>query len=219
MFPFTTSFNRTSVGPAAKSHMEAHLSFFNAMSKSLFRSAQQFTDLNMQLAQTMLEESTTASHEMIIADQATEIFNAAASHAQPTAGKMRAYQQHVSRLAADIQVDLAKVAEEHVSETSRTAKALADEVARMASEETEKSMRNQQEAMKKFADPFEQFADGMQHRQQMRGNEMRGGESLQSAGGQGSMQSGMGGSSSAQQAAQHSATQAGKQPGAGARKE
>lgn len=219
MFPFTTSFNRTSVGPAAKSHMEAHLSFFNAMSKSLFRSAQQFTDLNMQLAQTMLEESTTASHEMIIADQPAEVFNAAASHAQPTAGKMRAYQQHVSRLAADIQVDLAKVAEEHVSETSRTAKALADEVARMASEETEKSMRNQQEAMKKFADPFEQFADGMQHRQQMRGNEMRGGESLQSAEGQGSMQSGMGGTSSAQQAAQHSATQAGKQTGAGARKE
>jgi phasin family protein len=228
MFPFTTSFNRNSVGPAAKSHMEAHLSFFNAMSKSLFRSAQQFTDLNMQLAQTMLEESTTASHEMIIAEQATEIFNAAASHAQPTAGKMRAYQQHVSRLAADTQVDLAKVAEEHVSETSRTAKALADEVARMASEETEKSMRNQQEAMKKFADPFEQFADGMQHRQQMRGNEMRGGESLQSAGGQGS-QSGMegregqgsmqSGTSSAQQAAQHSATQAGKQTGAGARKE
>lgn len=231
MFPFTTSFNRTSVGPAAKSHMEAQLSFFNAMSKSLFRSAQQFTDLNMQLAQTMLEESTTASHEMIVADQPTEVFNAAASHAQPAAGKMRAYQQHVSRLAADTQVDLAKVAEEHVSETSRTAKALADEVARMASEETEKSMRNQQEAMKKFADPFEQFADGMQHRQQMRGNEMRGGESLQSAGGQGSqsgmegregqgsMQSGMGGTSSAQQAAQHSATQAGKQPGAGARKE
>jgi phasin family protein len=227
MFPFTNSFNRTSVGPAAKSHMEAQLSFFNAMSKSLFSSAQQFTDLNMQLAQTMLEESTTASHEMIIADEPTEIFNAAASHAQPAAGKMRAYQQHVSRLAADIQVDLAKVAEEHVSETSRTAKALADEVARMASEETEKSMRNQQEAMKKFADPFEKFADGMQHRQQTRGNEMRGGETLQSAGGQGSQsgmegregQGSMGGTSSAQQAAQHSATQAGKQPGAGARKE
>jgi phasin family protein len=218
MYPF----NRTSAGPAAKTHMEAQLSFFNAMSKSLFRSVQQFTDLNMQLAQTMLEESTNASHEIITADQPTEAFNAAAAHAQPAAGKIRAYQQHISRLAADTQVDLAKVAEEHVSETSRTAKALADEVARVASEETEKSMRNQQDAMKKFADPFEQFADGMQHRQS-RGGEMRGSESLQSAGmeGQGSMQGGVhSGSSNAQQAAQHSATQAGKQPGgAGARKE
>ncbi|MEC5160483.1 MULTISPECIES: phasin family protein [unclassified Janthinobacterium] len=218
---FMYPFNRTSAGPAAKTHLEAQLSFFNAMSKSLFRSAQQFTDLNMQLAQTMLEESTNASHEMITADQPTEAFNAAAAHAQPAAGKIRAYQQHISRLAADTQVDLAKVAEEHVSETSRTAKALADEVARVASEETEKSMRNQQDAMKKFADPFEQFADGMQQRQS-RGAEMRGSESLQSAGmegreGQGSMQ---GSSSSAQQAAQHSASQAGKQPGgAGARKE
>jgi phasin family protein len=218
MYPF----NRTSAGPAAKTHMEAQLSFFNAMSKSLFRSVQQFTDLNMQLAQTMLEESTNAIHEIITADQPTEAFNAAAAHAQPAAGKIRAYQQHISRLAADTQVDLAKVAEEHVTETSRTAKALADEVARVASEETEKSMRNQQDAMKKFADPFEQFADGMQQRQS-RGGEMRGSENLQSAGseGQGSMQGGMhSGSSNAQQAAQHSATQAGKQPGgAGARKE
>ncbi|MDC8756326.1 phasin family protein [Janthinobacterium fluminis] len=225
MYPFNRS-----VTPAAKTHLDAQLSFFNAMSKSLFRSAQQFTDLNMQLVQTLLEETTSASHEMITAEQPTELLNAAAAHAQPAAGKVRAYQQHVSRLAADTQVDLAKVAEEHVSETSRTAKALADEVARVATEETEKSMRSQQDAMKRFADPFEQFADGMQHRQ-VRGNEMRGSENLQSAGqggmegreGQGSMQGGSAqGSgmhaSAAQQAAQQSAAQAGKQQ-PGARKE
>jgi hypothetical protein len=38
--------------------MEAQLSFFNDMSKSLFRTVQQYSDLNIQLAQTLLEEST-----------------------------------------------------------------------------------------------------------------------------------------------------------------
>jgi hypothetical protein len=69
------------------------------------------------------------------------VLAAAASHAQPAAEKLRAYQQHLSRIAADTHVDLSKVAEEHVQETSRTAKALADEVARVTTEETEKTLR------------------------------------------------------------------------------
>lgn len=222
MFPFNRS-----VTPAAKTHLEAQLSFFNDMSKSLFRSVQQYTDLNIQLAQTLLEESTTASHQMITAEQATDVINAAASRAQPTAGKMRAYQQHLSRLAADTQVELANVAEEHVSETSRTAKALAEEVARVTSEETEKSLRNQQETARQFSDPFAQFANGAQR--QPRGNEMRGSENLQSASGQGSHSStesqgsmqGAHSSNTAQSSAAHasSANQSAASKQTGARKE
>lgn len=206
MYPFSHS-----VTPAAKTHMEAQLSFFNDMSKSMFRTVQQFSDLNIQLAQTMLEEGTVASQHIITsAERPTEMFAAAASHAQPAAEKLRAYQQHVSRIAADTHVDLAKVAEEHVSETSRTAKALADEVARIASEETEKTMRNQQDAMRKFTDPFERFADGSMRQGQQRGSEMRGGASLQSAG-----SNGMEGREGQQGGSMQGGTQAGQpHPGA-----
>lgn len=209
MYPFTQS-----VTPAAKNHMEAQLSFFNDMSKSLFRTVQQYSDLNIQLAQTLLEESTVTGQQMITAHRPTEAFSAAAAHAQPAAEKIRAYQQHMSRIAADTHVDLAKVAEEHVVETSRTAKALADEVARVTSEETEKSMRNQQDALRNFTDPFERFADGARH---SRGAEMRGSSSLQSGGqnssesreSQGNLQ---GGSQSAQgTAGMAPGAQAGKQ--------
>ncbi|HJV00445.1 MAG TPA: phasin family protein [Burkholderiaceae bacterium] len=179
MYPF-----QQSVTPAAKTHLEAQLSYFNDMSKSLFRTMQQYSDLNLQLAQTMIEEGSVASQQMLTANRPAEVLAAAAAHAQPAAEKLRAYQQHVSRIAADTHVDLAKVAEEHVAETSRTAKALADEVARVATEETEKTMRNQQDAMRKFTDPFERLADqGM--RQAARGNEMRGSSTLQSAHGDG----------------------------------
>ncbi|MBJ7312645.1 phasin family protein [Rugamonas sp. CCM 8940] len=212
MYPFNKA-----VTPAAKDHMEAQLSYFNDMSKSLFRVIQQYSELNIQLAQTMLEEGTVAGQQAIIAERPTEAIAAAAAHAQPTAEKLRAYQQHLSRIAADTHVDLAKVAEEHVAETARTAKALADEVARVTHEETEKTVRSQQDAIRQFTDPFERFAEGSRRQQQGRGNEMRGSSTMQSAGQdgegrEGHAQSGsmQGGSHTAAQGA--AAAQSGKQP-------
>ncbi len=149
MFPYSQS-----VTPAVRTHIDAQVSFINDMSKSLFQSFQQLCDLNIQLTQTMLEEATQTSQQLLTADRQTDVISAAASRAQPATEKLRAYQQHISRVAADAQVQLARVAEQHVQETTRTAKALADEVQRVASEETERSMRNQQETMKKFSDPF-----------------------------------------------------------------
>jgi len=206
MFPFSQS-----VTPAVKTHMQAQLSFFQDMSKSLFRSFQQLNALNMQLAQTLMEESASTSQEIITSDQPTDIFAVTASHAQPAAEKLRAYQQHISRLAADTQVELANVAEAHVPETSRTAKQMAEEVSRVASEESEKSMRNSQDLMQKFSDPFQHLAEGArQQRQHMQSTMMRGSDSLQSAGGQGS-QSGGSSQGSAQGSAQ-SSVQSGKPP-------
>ena len=175
MYPFTQH-----ITPAAKNHMEAQLSFFNDMSKSMFRTVQQYSDLNIQLAQTMLEEGALTSQQVITAHRPTEAFSAVAQHAQPAAEKLRAYQQHISRIAADTHVDLAKVAEEHVAETSRTARELAYEVARVTSEETEKTMRAHQDTLRKFTDPFQHFSEGNAHQHQGRGNEMRGSQTLQS---------------------------------------
>src|SRR5450830_1019914 len=64
MYPYSRS-----VSPAAKSHLEAQLSFFNGISKSLFRSVQQFSELNLQFAQGLLEESTIAGQHLISVDR------------------------------------------------------------------------------------------------------------------------------------------------------
>lgn len=184
MYPYSQA-----VTPAVRTHLDAQMAFFNDMSKSLFRSFQQLCDLNIQLTQTMLEETAITGQNLITADRQTDVISATAARAQPATEKLRAYQQHISRVAADAQVDLARVTEQHVQETSRTARQLADEVARVASEETERSMRNQQETMRKFTDPFMQ--DGAR-----RGNgaESRAGASMQS-GQSGSAQGGSAGSS------------------------
>jgi phasin family protein len=155
MYPFPQSIN-----PAVRTHVDAQTAFLNDMSKSMFKSFQQIFDLNIQLAQTMLEETTLASKQVLSTDRQTELLSAAASRAQPAADKLRAYQQHIARLAADAQVELARVTEQHVQNTSRTARALADEVARDASEQTERGLRAQQETARQFSDPFSRSGDG-----------------------------------------------------------
>lgn len=145
-----------SVTPAVRSHLDAQVAFLNDVSKSFTRSIQNIIEANIQLSQTLLEESNIAGQQLLTTNHPTEIISAAASRAQPAAEKLRAYQQHLSRVAADSQVELARVAEQHVQETSRTARTLADEVARVATEETQNSLRTQQDSLKNFRDPFQE---------------------------------------------------------------
>jgi phasin family protein len=184
MYPFSQS-----VTPAVRSHMDAQTAFLNDMSKSVFRSFQQMCDLNIQLVQTLVEESALASKQVLSADRQTELLSAAAARAQPTTDKLRAYQQHVSRLAAEAQAELARVTEQHVPNTTRTARELVDEVVRTSAEETERSLRTQQEALRSASDPF------------MRPN----GEARMGKGGDGDMQR-------AQQGAQQQASSQGNRP-------
>jgi phasin family protein len=158
MYPFPQF--PQSIAPAVRTHVDAQTAFMNDMSKSMFKSFQQMCDLNIQLVQTMLEESTLAGKQVLHADRQTELLSAATSRTQPATEKLRAYQQHIARIAADSQAELARVTEQHVQNTSRTARALADEVARDATEQTERGLRAQQETARQFADPFARSGDG-----------------------------------------------------------
>lgn len=165
MYPFSQA-----VTPAVRSHLEAQTNFLNDISKSLFRSFQQVVELNIQLTQTLLEESATAGQQILTSERHTDAIGAAASRAQPATDKLRAYQQHISRLAADAQVDLTRVTEDHVQKTTQTARALADEVARVATEETERGLRKQEDSLRQFSDPFKTSGSRQDGQQASRGN-------------------------------------------------
>lgn len=150
MFPYSASSN-----PAVRSHVDSQLAWFNDLNKTLIGSFQTVCEANLKLGQSMVEETMNASQRMLSSERPLDAMGVAASHAQPAADKLRAYQQHLSRLAAEVQVDLARVTQEHSPEAARTAHALADEVTRAAKEETERSMRQQEEVLKTFRDPFQ----------------------------------------------------------------
>ncbi|MGZ5182771.1 MAG: TIGR01841 family phasin [Ramlibacter sp.] len=151
MYPFPQSVN-----PAVRSHLDAQVAFLNDLTKSMTRSVQDIFQLNMQLGQTLMEETALISQRLLTTERPNDALAAATARAQPATDKLRAYQQHLSGIAASAQVELARVTERHVQETARTARALSDEVTRVASEETDRNMRQQEETLKNFRDPFKQ---------------------------------------------------------------
>lgn len=151
MYPFPQS-----VTPALRSHIDAQIAFFNELSQAMSRSFQQVGQLNMQLTQALFEQAANAGQRLLTTDRSIEAISDVASRAQPATETLRAYQQHLSKIASETQVDLTQVTERHVRETSRTARALADDVTRAVAEETNESKRQQEEAVKNFRDPFEQ---------------------------------------------------------------
>ena len=154
MYPFPQSVNS-----AVRSHFDAQSAFMNELSQTMSRAFQQVFQLNLQLAQTMLLESTATAQRMMSAGRPTDALSAAAAGAQPGTDKLRVYQQQLSQLAAATQVDLSRVTEQHAQETSRTARALADDVTRATVEETDKNLRQQEETIKNSRDAFRQEAE------------------------------------------------------------
>lgn len=154
MYPYPQS-----VTPAVRSHIDAQTAFLNEVSQTMSHSLQQVFQLNMQLGQTLLEETTSTARRMLAAGRPVDALSAAAAGAQPTTDKLRSYHQQLSQLAATTQVDLTRLAEQHGQETSRTARVLADEVTRASAEETDKSLRQQEESIKTSRDAFTQEAE------------------------------------------------------------
>jgi len=62
MYPFSQS-----VTPSVRTHLDAQTAFMNDVSKSLFQSFQQMCNLNIQLVQTMLEETALAGQQILTA--------------------------------------------------------------------------------------------------------------------------------------------------------
>ena len=153
MYPYPQSVN-----PAVRSHIDAQTAFLNELSQTVSRSFQQVFQLNMQLGQSLIQEATGTAQRMLTADRPTDALSAAAAHAQPATDKLFSYQQQLSQLAASTQVDLTRVSEQHVQETSRTARVLADEVTRVSAEATDQNLRKQEQAMKDSREAFMQEA-------------------------------------------------------------
>ncbi|MEC4720900.1 phasin family protein [Noviherbaspirillum sp. CPCC 100848] len=143
-----------SLPPSAKAHLESQFTFMSELSKQLFTSVQRINDLNISIAQSVLQDTLHSTREVASAQNPYEAISIAAGQVQPAAERLRAYQQQLTNIAANTQVDMAKTAEVHVPATSRTATALADEVARRANEEAQKATQRQKATIDKLAAPI-----------------------------------------------------------------
>ncbi|MES2296092.1 MAG: TIGR01841 family phasin [Pseudomonadota bacterium] len=148
--------------PAMKSHMETQLGFLTELSNKLCDSARKISDLNVQLAQQIIEDCIGTGRQMVSAHDPVEFTTTAMSYVQPVAERWRHYQQQLLGVLAGTQVELTKTAETHIPEASRTAAAMADELVRKASEETEKASERQRSAMERINRPTPRASNGAQ---------------------------------------------------------
>ena len=148
------AYSQQEVPPALKSHLEAQFAFMSDLSKKMFDGVQKIGQLNIQVAQTLMEETLNSAQQLIQSNSPTDYLSVAASQVQPAAEKLRAYQQHLNNITAGVQVELSKAAEQHVPETTRTAAAVAEEVVRRGAEETDKVTQRQKAAFEKLTKPI-----------------------------------------------------------------
>lgn len=141
--------------PAVKSELDAQFAFVTDLSKKMFEAAQKMNELNVQVANTVFEESLACTNQLL-SSESNEALSIIAGQAQPAAEKIRAYQQHVRNILVETQAGVALTFESHVPKTARAAEAVVKEVAQKASEETAKVTQRQQEAMVKLTTPIKQ---------------------------------------------------------------
>lgn len=153
------AFSRQEVPPALKSHLDAQFSFMADLSKKMFDGIQRIGQLNVQVAQTVMEEAISSTHQIFESNTPTEYLFIAAAQVQPVVEKIHAYQQHLTNIAAGVQAELSKTAEAHVPETARTASAVAEEVVRRGTEEADKVTQRQKAVFEKLTKPINELRD------------------------------------------------------------
>lgn len=146
---FTNSLS-PSLSPALKSHLEAQCHFATELSRKMFDTAQQLSELHLRLAQDLLQQWSSASQQLLCARDTGEFMSLAAAQLQPGSNKLQQYQHQLGNLVANASVEMNRTAENHLPEASRTAVAFADEVVRKTAEETEKATQRQREMIEKM---------------------------------------------------------------------
>lgn len=149
------------ITPAIRSHLEVQLAFMTDLLRKAFDAAQKISELNLRLAQELIEEMTSTNHQLMATRDATEFATIASNQIHPSVEKLRNYQQQLSNLMANANAEMSRTAEAHLPEASRTAAAVADEIVRAASEETEKATQRQRAAIDRMNESARRTSNGM----------------------------------------------------------
>ncbi|WP_242404464.1 phasin family protein [Janthinobacterium agaricidamnosum] len=145
--------------------MEVQLSFITDLSRKMYDTMQRVSALNLRLAQDLVDTANHTSQQMMTAKDLNEFASAATTQLHPASEKLRQYQQQMAKLMADSNVEISKTAETHISQASRSAAAVADEIVRSASAETEKATQRQRDVMTQMNEAARRGFDVLPQRQ------------------------------------------------------
>jgi phasin family protein len=139
-----------------KPYLETQLAFVTELSTKACDTARQVSELNLHFCQQLADDNLAIGRKLLASTSSMEFTTTAMSLGQPMADRWRLYQQQLMSLLAGAQVEMTRTAEAHIPEASRTAVAMADELVRRASEETERATEQQRAAAERAARPNSQ---------------------------------------------------------------
>jgi phasin family protein len=120
--------------PALRSQLETQVNFMTQLATRSCDSMRRLSELNMRLAQQMIEDSVSLSRQLLSCTDPFQMTSTAMQQMQPAAEHLRSYQQQVMGLLAGAQTDFARSAQSQMSEAGRSASAMADQMVRGAAD-------------------------------------------------------------------------------------
>jgi phasin family protein len=118
--------------PALRAHLESQVDFMNQFTQKAVDTLREVSEMNLKLARQMVEGTMHASQEMLNCTDPLQLTQAAIKQVQPATERLRSYQQHMLTVLAGAQAAFAHAAETRIPEATRSASAIADEIARHA---------------------------------------------------------------------------------------
>jgi phasin family protein len=117
---------------AAKANVQSQLEIFSALTNKAFEGVEKLVDLNLTAAKASLEDSSSATKQLLSAKNPQEFFALSAAQTKPSAAKAVAYQRTLSSIASGAAAEFSTTAKEQILETNRKVHSLVDEVSKNA---------------------------------------------------------------------------------------
>lgn len=149
--------------PALQSHLDAQVSLMTDMAGKMYDAVQRITELNIHLAQQLIDDTMSASRHLMTAGDPVAWSAAAVASGVPASEHVRAYQQKLMGVLSGTQVELTRTAEQHIPEASRAASAMAGEMTRRNTEAAERMAAEQRHALERMTVPGSTPNGGEQH--------------------------------------------------------
>lgn len=152
MFPI-----QDTISVAAKANFEANLALYASLTSKALESVEKLINLNFAAAKASMEESSTATRQMLAAKDPQEFLALVSAQAKPNLEKAVAYSTHLANIASSAQAEFTKATEAQIAETSRKVGELVEEAAKKAPAGSENMMAMVQSALGNANSGYEQF--------------------------------------------------------------
>ncbi|HJU72064.1 MAG TPA: TIGR01841 family phasin [Paucimonas sp.] len=152
MFNFPEQFSA-----ATKTTLNAQVDMLTSFANKTYESMEQIVNLNMNTMKASLADSAATAKQLLSANDPQTFLSLSAAQIQPNAQKALSYGRHLVDIAANVQAELNKAADQQFIETNRKVVALVDDVVKNAPAGSENAIALMKSAIGNASAGYEQL--------------------------------------------------------------